>query len=54
MLERASVESHDHPVIHLGPNPPAPWAVGEATLVYRPCHPERTSFYRIFEGHFEE
>ena len=28
--------------------------VREARGVYRPCHPERTPFYRLLEERFEE
>ena len=53
-LEPSLGESHGHSYLHLHPPSPAPWTVGEATPIYRPRHPERTGFYRIFERHFEE
>lgn len=33
----------------------APWGVGiaEGVSVYRPRHPERTAFYRLFDRHFD-
>ncbi len=40
--------------IYPGPSQPSVWAVGDQTPIYRPRHPERTGFYRIFEGHFEQ
>ena len=54
MPERSRAQSHGRLDIHLGPSQPSPWTVGEATPLYRPRHPERTGFYRIFERHFEE
>ena len=36
-----------------GPSSPVPLTAGEARPIYRPRHPERTGFYRIFGRHFE-
>ena len=52
--ESSHAESHGRPDIRPGLSTPASWAVGEATPIYRPRHPERAGFYLIFERHFEE
>lgn len=46
-------EGRGHSYLHRHPPCPAPWIAGERAAIYRPRHPERTGFYRIFERHFE-
>jgi len=38
---------------HYWEEPAAAWAVAESPAVYRPRHPERSPFYRLFETHFD-
>jgi len=43
------------PTVYPGPGRlQAHWGVGESTAIYRPRHPERSSFYRIFEQRFDD
>jgi len=55
MLICATARNCRRPIARPGPSHlQARWGVAEATAVYRPRHPERSSFYRIFEQRFHE
>jgi hypothetical protein len=54
MLTCATVRDCHRPGAYRGPcDLQVQWGVEEATAVYRPRHPERSSFYRILERCFD-